>query len=160
RRRGQHHGDEHNDGSLGMGRRQRGARVAPGALVHRRTGIQEHDHLHGGRSHHHGERRPAPRARYSHSAGPQLEAGRHMARHPSFVHSLPSRQQGATLVVALILLGVLMLSGLAAMYSSSSQFRMAGNMQYRTIAMNQAETATAAAESWLASGTNYLATGF
>ena len=83
-----------------------------------------------------------------------------MNRRQLFTRPLPSRQDGATLVVALILLGVLMLSGLAAMYTSSSQFRMAGNLQYRTAALNQAETAAAAAESWLATGTNYRSAAF
>ena len=71
-----------------------------------------------------------------------------------------SRQTGATLIIGLIALGVLMVAGLGAMYASNSQYRMAGNLQYQTVALNQAETAVATAEAWLASGTNFRAAGF
>ena len=72
----------------------------------------------------------------------------------------PSSQRGATLVVALVLLSVLMLSGLAAMYASNSQLRISANLQYQASALIQAENAAAAAESWLATGNNFRAEGF
>jgi Tfp pilus assembly protein PilX len=71
-----------------------------------------------------------------------------------------SHQAGATLAIALVVLAVLMLSGVAAMHLSNTQFRLAGNLQYQNAALNQAETAVAAAESWLATGDNFRAPGF
>ena len=56
-------------------------------------------------------------------------------------------QRGASLAVALVVITVLMLSGVAAFYSSGTQFRLAGNLQYQNAALNQTETAVAATES-------------
>ncbi len=69
-------------------------------------------------------------------------------------------QRGASLVVALVVITVLMLTGVAAFYSSGTQFRLAGNLQYQNAALNQAETAVAAAEAWLGTSTNFQAGGF
>ena len=69
-------------------------------------------------------------------------------------------QRGASLAVALVVITVLMLSGVAAFYSSGTQFRLAGNLQYQNAALNQTETAVATAESWLATATNFQSAGF
>ena len=69
-------------------------------------------------------------------------------------------QRGISLAVALVVITVLMLTGVAAFYSSGTQFRLAGNLQYQNAAMNQAETAVAAGESWLATATNFQNAGF
>ncbi len=70
------------------------------------------------------------------------------------------RQRGATLLVALIMLVLIMMIGLVAVTSSSTQFKLAGNLQFEDVAMNRAETAIATAEKWLSTGTNYQSTGF
>lgn len=78
-------------------------------------------------------------------------------------NSCPTRlhaQRGASLPIALVVITVLMLTGIAAFYSSGTQFRLAGNLQYQNAALNQAETAVAAAESWLGTATNFQNTGF
>jgi type IV pilus assembly protein PilX len=75
---------------------------------------------------------------------------------PSRLHA----QRGASLAVALVVITVLMLSGVAAFYASGTQFRLAGNLQYLNAALNQTETAVAAAESWLATSTNFQSAGF
>jgi Tfp pilus assembly protein PilX len=69
-------------------------------------------------------------------------------------------QRGASLAIALVVITVLMLTGVAAFYASGTQFRLAGNLQYQNAALNQAETAVASAESWLATGTNFQTAGF
>lgn len=70
------------------------------------------------------------------------------------------RQRGATLVIALIMLLLIMTLGIAAFNSSNVQFKLAGNLQFEEVALNNAETAIAAAESWLSTGTNYKNEGF
>ena len=60
-----------------------------------------------------------------------------------------AKQQGATLIVALIVLVLIMMLGVAAMNSSSTQYRLAGNLQFEDGAMNNAEAAAIAAEKWL-----------
>ena len=69
-------------------------------------------------------------------------------------------QRGISLAVALVVITVLMLTGVAAFYSSGTQFRLAGNLQYQNAALNQAETAVAAGESWLATASNFQNAGF
>ena len=69
-------------------------------------------------------------------------------------------QRGASLAIALVVITVLMLSGVAAFYSSGTQLRLAGNLQYQNAALNQTETAVATAESWIATGANFQAAGF
>lgn len=59
------------------------------------------------------------------------------------------RQQGVALVIALILLFVVTLVGLAGIQSSSMQERMSSNMYDRSIAMQAAEAALRAAEAAL-----------
>jgi type IV pilus assembly protein PilX len=69
-----------------------------------------------------------------------------------------SRQRGAALFVALIMLAVLMLLGSAAYVASTGQFRMAANLQFQNLAMANAESALATAEAWI--GANYANAGF
>lgn len=69
------------------------------------------------------------------------------------------RQSGSTLIISLIILVILMLLGVTAMNTSDTQYKLAGNLQFEDAAMNNTETAVAAAETWLATGTNYLNAG-
>jgi Tfp pilus assembly protein PilX len=71
-----------------------------------------------------------------------------------------NRQTGATLIVALLLVVVILLTGLAAMNNSGSQFKLAANAQFESLALNRAETAIATAEDWLSTGTNFSSNGF
>jgi len=65
------------------------------------------------------------------------------------------RQSGSTLIISLIILIILMLLGVTAITTSDTQYKLAGNLQFENAAMNNAETAISAAETWLATGTNY-----
>ena len=70
----------------------------------------------------------------------------------------PRRQRGASLVVALVMLAVIAMMGISAFVASNTQFRMAANMQFQNMAVGNAESALAQAETWIA--TNYSNTGF
>jgi Tfp pilus assembly protein PilX len=61
------------------------------------------------------------------------------------------QQSGSTLITSLIILIVLMLIGVTAMNTSDTQYKLAANLQYENLAMNNAETAAGAAERWLES---------
>jgi len=64
----------------------------------------------------------------------------------------PGRQRGASsLFITVILVLVVMLLAVTAAVLSSTQFKLAGNLQYENIAFNLAEGALASAESWLSS---------
>ena len=66
-----------------------------------------------------------------------------------------SHQRGAAqLFITLVLLGVIMMLGITATIISSTQFKLAGNLQFESQAMDNAETAAAAALSWLSTGCN------
>lgn len=80
----------------------------------------------------------------------------HSARATRF----PSRQRGATLVIALLILVLIMMIGITAVSTSDTQFKLAGNLQFEDSALNNAETAVAAAENWLTTGTNFSNPGF
>ena len=67
---------------------------------------------------------------------------------------LPTTERGATLVVALIVLVLIMMLGIAAVSTSNTQYKLAGNLQFEDGALNNAEAAIVSAESWLATGTN------
>ena len=71
------------------------------------------------------------------------------------LHSLRSRQRGATLVVALLILVLIMMIGITAVSTSNTQYKLAGNLQFEDSALNNAEAAVTAAENWLATGLNY-----
>lgn len=70
------------------------------------------------------------------------------------------RQQGATLVIALIILLLIMMIGIAAVNSSLTQYKLAGNLQFENTAMNNAEAAVSAAERFLATDGSYKNVGF
>jgi Tfp pilus assembly protein PilX len=69
-----------------------------------------------------------------------------------------ARQRGASLIVTLVMLGVITAIGISAFVASSSQFRMAANMQFQNVATHNAESALAQAETWIV--TNYGDSGF
>jgi type IV pilus assembly protein PilX len=69
-------------------------------------------------------------------------------------------QSGSTLIVSMIILILVMLVGVTAMTSSKTGYQLAGNLQFEQSAMNSTETAINAAESWLATGTNWSNAGF
>lgn len=63
------------------------------------------------------------------------------------------RQDGAALIVALIILAVMTLLGVTAMSQSGLELLMAGNMQTQTHSMSEAENALAASEHALTNST-------
>lgn len=72
-----------------------------------------------------------------------------------------ARQRGATLVMALLILVLIMMIGIAAVSTSNTQFKLAGNLQFEDSATNNAEAAIVAGESWLAPDNgNYKDPGF
>jgi Tfp pilus assembly protein PilX len=73
---------------------------------------------------------------------------------------LPGKQSGSALVISLIILIIVMLMGVMAMTTSDTQFKMAGNLQFQDVAMNNAETAISYAEKWLSNTTNFTSGGF
>lgn len=61
----------------------------------------------------------------------------------------PRAQHGATLVVGLVILGVLLLLSAGAVTVANTQFKASGNQQFRSLALANAENAIAVAENWL-----------
>lgn len=55
-------------------------------------------------------------------------------------------ERGSTLIISMIVLIILMLIGVAAMNSSGTQFKLAANLHFENMALNNAETAAKAAE--------------
>ena len=72
---------------------------------------------------------------------------------------LHSRQRGATLVIALLILVLIMMVGITAVSTSNTQYKLAGNLQFEDGALNNAEAAVTAAERWLSTG-NHNDDGF
>ncbi len=70
------------------------------------------------------------------------------------------RQRGVSLVTTLVLLLAVTSLGISAMLTSRSEFMMAGNLQFQSSALNEAEASVSTGEQWLAAGTNYLNGGF
>lgn len=68
---------------------------------------------------------------------------------PDTLHSMRRRQSGSTLIVSLIILILLMLLGVTAMNTSDTQYKMAANLQFENVAMNNAETVINTAEKTL-----------
>lgn len=64
------------------------------------------------------------------------------------------QQRGATLVVAMIVLMVLMILGVGAVMTANTQFKMAGNLQFENLAKDRAENQVTAAENWLSQADN------
>jgi len=58
-------------------------------------------------------------------------------------------ERGSTLIISLIVLIILMLLGVTAMNASGTQYKLAANLHFENVAMNNAETAAKAAERWL-----------
>jgi Tfp pilus assembly protein PilX len=80
-----------------------------------------------------------------------------------FKNSIRSRQSGATLVMALIVLVLIMMLGIAAVNTSNTQFKITANLQLEDTAFNNAEVAVSAAEQWLLDASvppNYANTDF
>lgn len=69
--------------------------------------------------------------------------------------SVPGRQRGATLVIALLVLVLIMMIGITAVSTSDTQFKLAGNVQFEDSALNNAETAVSEAERWLSTAANF-----
>ncbi len=66
----------------------------------------------------------------------------------------PARQKGATMVIALLILVLIMMIGVTAVSTSNTQYKLAGNLQFEDGAMNNAESAVGFAENWLATSTS------
>jgi Tfp pilus assembly protein PilX len=81
-----------------------------------------------------------------------------MTRHPSL--RFHTRQKGATMIVSMVVLLLIMMIGIASFTTSNTQFKLAGNLQFEDGAMNNAEAAITAAEQWLSAGTNFNDAGF
>lgn len=64
------------------------------------------------------------------------------------------------MVIALLILVLVMMIGITAVSTSTTQYKLAGNLQFEDGAMNNAETAVAVAENWLSTGTNFNNAGF
>lgn len=71
-----------------------------------------------------------------------------------------NRQSGATLVICLIILVAIMLIGFVATMTSTTQYKLAGNLQFEDGAFNNSETGIGAGEKWLSAGTNFNNGGF
>ena len=78
----------------------------------------------------------------------------------NFSYRSAARQKGATLVIALLVLVLIMMIGITAISTSTTQFKLAGNLQFEDSAMNNAEAAINTAEQWLSTGTNYTNAAF
>lgn len=72
--------------------------------------------------------------------------------------AVPARQRGATLMIALLVLVLIMMLGITAVSTSDTQFKLAANIQFEDGALNNAESAVTAAEAWLAG--NITSAGF
>lgn len=64
------------------------------------------------------------------------------------------------MVIALLILVLIMMIGITAVSTSTTQYKLAGNLQFEDGAMNNAETAVAVAENWLSTGSNFRNPGF
>lgn len=60
----------------------------------------------------------------------------------------------------MLILVLILMTGIVATSSSNSQLKLAGVLESDDAALNNAESAIAAAESWLGSGSNHLSVGF
>lgn len=92
---------------------------------------------------------------------------RHLYDRATFRHAKPQSsvlsprpsERGSALIISMIILIILMLLGVTAMTTSDTQFKLAGNLQFEDAALNNAETAIAAAEALLADGVSYQNAG-
>lgn len=60
-----------------------------------------------------------------------------------------SSERGSTLVISLIMMIVMMMLGVMAVNTSDTQYKLAGNLQFENMAMNNAEVAIDTATRWL-----------
>src|SRR4051812_44377153 len=67
-----------------------------------------------------------------------------------------TRQRGAALIMALVLLGLLLVLGISGVVVSNVQVKVAGNLQFQNLALSTAESGLAQAESWLTQITGTL----
>lgn len=72
----------------------------------------------------------------------------------------PGRQDGAVLIMAMLIVVLILMTGITLTSNSNSQLRQAGIFQSEDDALNNAESAIAHAETWLGSGTHHLSAGF
>jgi type IV pilus assembly PilX-like protein len=72
--------------------------------------------------------------------------------------ALKGSQSGASLVIVMVMVTVLMLLGISGYVASTTQFRVAANLQFNNVALGNAESALAIAEGWIAA--NYNNAGF
>jgi len=72
-----------------------------------------------------------------------------MSTRPSGTENRRARQQGAALIVALIMLLVMTLLGVTIARTTTMQERMAGNLRNQSIAFEAAETALREGEAWI-----------
>jgi Tfp pilus assembly protein PilX len=79
---------------------------------------------------------------------------------PSHDRRLYKQRGASSLFLTVILVMVVMLLAVTASVLSSTQFRLAGNLQFENIAFNLSETAVASAENWLSTGANAKNDGF
>jgi Tfp pilus assembly protein PilX len=70
------------------------------------------------------------------------------------------RQRGISLLVVSLLMMAIVLMTLTAFYISRTQYKLVGNIQASELAFSRAESAIAAAESWLNGSGNSKAGGF
>ena len=71
-----------------------------------------------------------------------------------------ARQRGATLVIALLILVLIMMLGITAISTSNTQYKLAGNLQFEDSAINSTETAITTAERALSDGVTFKSAGF
>lgn len=71
-------------------------------------------------------------------------------RSGSIMNALPCHQNGAALMVSLMILLVLTLIGVTSMQSTILEEKMAGNMRDKNLAFNAAESALREGENWVA----------
>ena len=71
-----------------------------------------------------------------------------------------ARQRGATLVIALLILVLIMMLGITAISTSNTQYKLAGNLQFEDSAVNNTETAITTAERALSDGATFNSAGF
>lgn len=75
-------------------------------------------------------------------------------------HSPRQSQQGASLLIVIVMIAAIGLTTLSAFYLSRNQYRLVGNIQHLDQAFNQTEAVVANGENWLATGANRSAAGF
>ena len=73
---------------------------------------------------------------------------------------LPGRQHGAVLVMAMLIVVLILMMGVTATSNSNSQLKLAGVVESADVALNNAESAIADAETWLGSDSHHLSDGF